>query len=137
MLSIVDPTLTLSNVIEALEDMPVANLRAFAVLLNIPWPKVKKVFSRFSTSTERKNEIVRIYLTQHPHPAWIHISDALYQFGGVFNNEQYHTVLMKIRSMYPTGQCVCVCVCVFHTYPCLSWSSVAVYMYLTSLVDYL
>ena len=68
----------------------------------MPSSKRDKIQSQFSTDGERKAAVFSVYLTEHPQPTWDHVSDALYRF----SNGQYHSVLDRLQSMFPTGESV-------------------------------
>ena len=67
---------------------------------DVPGSKLK-IDSQFSTDREKKAAVFSVYLTEHPQPTWDHVSDMLYQLRGV----QYHSVLDRLQSMFPTGEC--------------------------------
>ena len=74
--------------------------------LDVPLSKLKQIESQFTSDEERKDEVIRIYHTQHPHPTWEHVSDVLYTCGGFDDDQQYHNVLNRLQSMFPTGECL-------------------------------
>ena len=101
--------------------------------INVPDSKLEEIESQFSTDGERKAAVFNVYLTEHPQPTWDHVSDILYQL----SDGQYHSVLDRLQSMFPTGECaehvlvhcvylrhvdssetmaVCVHLCSRHTY---------------------
>ena len=67
----------------------------------MPQLKLDEIQSQFSTDGERKAAVFSVYLTEHPQPTWDHVSDYLYQSG----DGQYHSVLDRLQSMFPTGEC--------------------------------
>ena len=67
---------------------------------------MNQIESQFTSDEERKDEVIRIYHTQHPHPTWEHVSDALYMGGYLDDGQQFHKVLDKLQSMFPTGECL-------------------------------
>ena len=74
--------------------------------LDMQQSKLNQIESQFTSDEERKDEVIRVYHTQHPHPTWEHVSDILYM-GGIFDNgQQYHNVLDRLQSMFPTGKCL-------------------------------
>ena len=72
----------------------------------MPGSKLEEIESQFTSDEERKDEVIRIYHTQHPHPTLEHVSDALYMCGGAYEDQQYHNVLDRLQSMFPTGECL-------------------------------
>ena len=98
-----DPTLTEANMTTALDKLPPAEWRTFGYDVDIPKSKLDEIKSQYSSDEERKTEVVRVYLTQHPHPSWEHVSDMLY-LGGTVVGEQYHIALGHLQSMFPTGE---------------------------------
>ena len=70
----------------------------------VPRSKLDKIKSQFASDEERRDEVIRIYPTQHPHPSWELVSGALYLCGDVFGEQQYHNVLDRPQSMFPTGK---------------------------------
>ena len=70
--------------------------------IDVPKSKLNEIESQLSTDGERKAAVFSVYLTEHPQPMWEHVSDILYQY----NNGQYHSVLDRLQSMFPTGECV-------------------------------
>ena len=78
----------------------------------MPESTLDKIESQFHTDKERKTEVCRVYLIEHPQPTWEHVSDAIYQMGG--GDERCHDVLEKLQSLFPTGEhvmCGIVCTC--------------------------
>ena len=61
--------------------------------LDVPQSKLNQIKSQFTSDEERRDELIRIYPTQHPHPTWELVSDALYNCGIVFADQQFHSVL--------------------------------------------
>ena len=90
----------------ALDTLPPHKWREFGLELFVPQSKLDQIESKFTSDEERKDEIIRTYHTQHPHPTWDHVSDILYLCGGFFNDQQYHNVLDRLQSKYPTGECL-------------------------------
>ena len=66
----------------------------------MPEVKLNEIESQFSTDGERK-AAVSVYLTEHPQPTWDHVSDYLYRL----SDGEYHSVLDRLQSMFPTGEC--------------------------------
>ena len=99
-----DPTLTPSNIRAALDTLPANKWEEFGAGLDFPRSKLDQIMSLFTSDEERKDEVIRMYPTQHPHPTWEHVSDALYGCGFVFDDQQFHNVLDRLQSMFPTGK---------------------------------
>ena len=70
--------------------------------MNVPRSTRHKIRSQFHSDGERKTALLRVYLTEHPHPTWEHVSGALYRL----TRGQYHSVLERLQSMFPTGESV-------------------------------
>ena len=68
--------------------------------MNVPPSTLDKIESEFHSHKERKAAVIRVYLIEHPHPTWEHVSDAIYQLNG----GQYHSVLERLQSLFPTGE---------------------------------
>ena len=88
----------------ALDTLPADKWDEFGAVLDVPKSKRDQIRSQFTSDEERKNEVIRIYHTQHPHPSWEHISYALYMCGDVYEDQQFHNVLDRLQSMFPTGE---------------------------------
>ena len=71
------------------------------MLIDVPLLKLDEIESQFSTDGERKAAVFSVYLTEHPQPTWERVSDCLYQL----SDGQYHSVLDRLQSMFPTGEC--------------------------------
>ena len=71
------------------------------MLINVPDSKLSEIKSQFSTDGEKKAAVFSVYLTEHPQPTWDHVSDILYRL----EDGQYHGVLGKLQSTFPTGEC--------------------------------
>ena len=97
-----DPSLNLSNLTSAVHSLPDLQWDMFGYLMNVPVSTRKKIRSQFHSDGERKTALLRVYLTEHPHPTWEHVSDALYRM----MDGQYHGVLERLQSMFPTGESV-------------------------------
>ena len=85
----------------ALDTLPDTQWGRFGRLIDVPQLKLDEIQSQFSTDGERKAAVFSVYLTEHPQPTWDHVSDVLYQF----KNGQYQSVLDRLQSMFPTGEC--------------------------------
>ena len=89
---------------EALKTLPADKWMMFGGALCVPRSKLDKIKSQFASDEERRDEVIRIYPTQHPHPSWELVSDALYFCGDLFNDQQYHDVLGTLQYNHPTGK---------------------------------
>ena len=65
--------------------------------MDVPRSTLDKIQSQFHSNEERKAAVIRVYMIEHPHPTWEHVSDILYQKG-------YHSVLERLQSLFPTGE---------------------------------
>ena len=90
--------------ITALDTLPADKWEEFGTELYVPKSKRDQIRSQFTSDEERKNEVIRIYHTQHPHPSWEHVSDVLYMYGAAYKDQQFHNVLDRLQSMFPTGE---------------------------------
>ena len=88
----------------ALDTLPADAWDLFGVELDVPQSKLVQIRSQFTSDEERKDEVIRIYHTQHPHPTWERVSDALHRFGAALQDQQYRDVLDRLQSMFPTGK---------------------------------
>ena len=88
----------------ALDTVPADKWEEFGTGLDVPESKKDQIRSQFTSDEERKDEVIRIYHTQHPHPSWEYVSDALYECGAVYEDQQFHNVLDRLQSMFPTGE---------------------------------
>ena len=70
--------------------------------MNVPLLKLNEIESQYSTNGEMKAAVFSVYLTEHPQPTWDYVADFLYQLSG----GKYHSVLDRLQSMFPTGECV-------------------------------
>ena len=68
--------------------------------IRVPWSTLNKIESQFHSNKERKAAVIRVYLIEHPHPTWEHVSDVIYQL----SDGQYHSVLERLQSLFPTGE---------------------------------
>ena len=100
----IDPTLTLSNMTSALNDLPDTLWYDFGGYVNVPPSKQNEIRDQFHSDGERKKEVFRTYLDEHPQPTWEHVSDALYQLSCC--NELCQSALDRLQSMFPTGECL-------------------------------
>ena len=90
----------------ALDTLSADKWEGFGGGLRVPQSKLDQIRSQFTSDEERKDEVIRIYHTQHPHPTWEHVSDALYICGAEYQDQQFHNVLDRLQSMFPTGKSV-------------------------------
>ena len=74
----------------------------FGLWMDVPRSTLDKIKSQFHSDGERKTALLRVYLTEHPHPTWEYVSDVLYRM----SDGQYHSVLERLQSMFPTGESV-------------------------------
>ena len=88
----------------ALDTLPAGKWEGFGRGLCVPQSKLDQIKSQFTSDEERKDEVIRIYHTQHPHPTWELVSDALYRCGAALDDQQFHNVLDRLQSMFPTGR---------------------------------
>ena len=68
--------------------------------MNVPESTLNKIESQFHTDRERKTELLRVFLNEHPQPTWEQVSDVLYRL----NDGEYHSVLERVQSQFPTGE---------------------------------
>ena len=61
---------------------------------------VEVIRYRLSSDKEKMAEVLRVISTEHPHPTWEQVSDALYKHA----NGLYHHVLERVQSLFPTGE---------------------------------
>ena len=92
-----DPSLTPYNLTLALQSLPDEEWRWFGREMDVPESTLDKIQSQFHSDKERKAAVIRVYLIEHPHPTWEHVSDVLYQY-------EYHSVLERLQSLFPTGE---------------------------------
>ena len=88
----------------ALDTLPADKWEGFGSELYIPQSKLDQIKSQFASDEERRDEVIRIYPTQHPHPTWENVSDVLYRYGAGYDDLQFHNVLDRLQSMFPTGK---------------------------------
>ena len=68
--------------------------------MDVPQSTQNKIKSQFHTDRERKTEVLRVCSTEHPQPTWEQVSDSLYQL----RRGEYHSVLERVQSQFPTGE---------------------------------
>ena len=96
MFSPTDPSLTLTNLTQLLED--VRDLEYVSYYLDIPGSVYSSIETQQSSKSERRKACWEWYLNNHPCPSWRHIANALYM-----NKE--HGVLEVLKSRYLKGEC--------------------------------
>ena len=65
--------------------------------MDMPKSTLDKIKFQFHTDRERKTEVLRVCSTEHPQPTWEQVSDVLYRM-------EYHSVLERVQSQFPTGE---------------------------------
>ena len=83
--------------------------------MNVPRSTLDKIASQFHTDRERKTEVLRVCSTEHPQPTWEQVSDALYRA----RSEEYHSVLERVQSQFPTGEYLFVTYCILYIALCV------------------
>ena len=102
-----DPSLTLSNMTSALDNLPDTLWYEFGSYVDVPRSKRNKIRSQFHSDGARKREVFRIYLSEHPQPTWEHVSNVLYKLDRISHgSEQCHCALDRLQSVFPTGECL-------------------------------
>ena len=99
MFSPTDPSLTLTNLTQLLED--VGNLSNVPNDLDIPRSVYGSITAQQSSGSECRKACWEWYLNNHPCPSWRHIANALYK-----NNmySRVHGVLEVLKSRYLKGE---------------------------------
>ena len=95
MFSPTDPSLTLTNLTQLLED--VGNLYYVTYDLNIPRSVYSRIKAQQSSESKRRKAFWEWYLNNHPCPSWRHIANALYM-------RDEHGVLEVLKSRYLKGE---------------------------------
>ena len=95
MFSPTDPSLTLTNLTQLLED--VGNLIGVSDYLDIPGSVYNSIPTQQSSVSERRKACWEWYLNNHPCPSWHHIANALYM-------SEEHGVLEVLKSRYLKGE---------------------------------
>ena len=62
---------------------------------------------------EEKTDVLIKYSDEHPQPTWEHVSDVLYRM----REGEYHSVLDRLQSLFPTGEYLSVPQYSSHTLP--------------------
>ena len=96
MFSPTDPSLTLTNLTQLLED--VRNSIGVSGYLDIPDSVYSSIITQQSSESERRKACWEWYLNNHPCPSWHHIANALYM-------SYKHGVLEVLKSRYLKGEC--------------------------------
>ena len=99
----------------ALDSLPYTEWEKFGWVVNVPESKLDKIRSQFNSDEERREEVFRVYLAEHPCPTWEQVSEVLYILDD--DNEQWHSVLDRLQSMFPTGECVSLSLLTFSVAP--------------------
>ena len=95
MFSPTDPSLTLTNLTQLLED--VRHLFYVSDYLHIPLSVRVSIDTQQSSESERRKAYWEWYLNNHPCPSWRHIANALYM-------SREHGVLEVLKSRYLKGE---------------------------------
>ena len=95
MFSPTDPSLTLTNLTQLLED--VRDLIDVSAYLHIPFSVYCSITTQQSSESERRKACWEWYLNNHPCPSWRHIANALYI-------SKEHGVLEVLKSRYLKGE---------------------------------
>ena len=113
LLILTDVSFTFSNLTSALDSLPDTLWRRFGYWGDVPESTLRKIQSQFHTDRERKTAVLREYSTNHPQPTWEHVSDVLYKM----REGEYHSVLDRLQSLFPTGEYLSVPQYSSHTLP--------------------
>ena len=95
MFSPTDPSLTLTNLTQLLED--VWNWFDMSSYLDIPFSVRNSIGTQQSSESECRKACWEWYLNNHPCPSWRHIANALYM-------SDAHEVLEVLKSRYLKGE---------------------------------
>ena len=95
MFSHTDPSLTLTNLTQLLED--VRHWDNVVYYLDIPNSVCTSIQTQQSSESERRKACWEWYLNNHPCPSWHHIANALYE-------RWEHGVLEVLKSRYLKGE---------------------------------
>ena len=96
MFSPTDPSLTLTNLTQLLED--VRDLVFVTGNLDIPFSVYNSITTQQSSESEGRKAFWEWYLNNHPCPSWRHIANALYK-------SKEHGMLEVLKSRYLKGEC--------------------------------
>ena len=80
-------------------------------MVGVAQSTLDKIQSQFHTDRERKTAVLRVYSTNHPQLTWEQVSDVLYKM------REYHSVLDRLQSLFPTGEYLSVPQYSSHTLP--------------------
>ena len=94
MFSPTDPSLTLTNLTQLLEDVGYY----VSGYLDFPLSVYDRIKAQESSVSERRKACWEWYLNNHPCPSWRHIANALYM-------SEEHGVLEVLKSRYLKGEC--------------------------------
>ena len=94
-----ESTLTLTNLCNALAE--VKDWDHLSVWLNVPDSKRLLIKRQHRDPAEAKEEMLKVFLAQHPAPSWATVTEALYRSG--YFDEKCHHVLQEVRRLYGTG----------------------------------
>ena len=101
-----EPTLTVSNLYDALEE--VKELDKISNGLNIPRSKQQDINSRYSSDSQRKQAIMEELINNHPAPSWRLVAEFLYKIdtGDLGQREfgKYLEALQTIKRKYLKGR---------------------------------
>ena len=100
-----EPTLTVSNLYDALEEVKELNLIGY--YLDIPKSKQKDINSQYSSDNQRKQAIIEEFVNNHPAPSWRLVAEFLYKIGtGHYGVEygKYLGALQTIKRKYLKGK---------------------------------
>ena len=102
-----EPTLTVSNLYDALEE--VKELDEIGDGLEIPTSKQQDINSQYSRDSQRKQAIMEEFINNHPAPSWRLVADFLYKMdtgdrrrGREFG--KYLGALQTIKQKYLKGR---------------------------------
>ena len=97
-----DPSFTPPNLISALDELPDKLWNDFGKEVNVSESILHNIEHQFHTDGERKAELLRVCVTEHPEPTWERVSDALYRCK--MGDEECHRTLDILQSKFPTGE---------------------------------
>lgn len=93
------PHMSLSELTYTLALLPAEEWEDVGGRMNVPEPRLRMIMSEFQSNEERKAEVLRVYVTEHPQLTWEHVSDAVYHL----KNGEHHTVLDRLQPILLTG----------------------------------
>jgi len=110
-----EPTLTVSNLYDALEE--VKELDKISHYLDIPKSKKQDINSRYSSDSQRKQAIIEEFINNHPAPSWRLVAEFLYKIDTGFNKfGKYLEALQTIKRKYLKGRKCHPNMYMMHTY---------------------